>query len=44
MDFLAITEHNHFQAGDIANNPQLYTGPGTLSLRLSVLAYNLGTH
>lgn len=32
LDFLAITEHNHAQAGDIAGNPALYTGPGTLSL------------
>ena len=32
LDFLAITEHNHAQAGDIAGNHALYTGPGTLSL------------
>jgi hypothetical protein len=32
LDFLAITEHNHAQAGDIANNHALYTGPGSLSL------------
>jgi hypothetical protein len=32
LDFLAVTEHNHAQAGDIAENPALYTGPGTLSL------------
>ena len=32
LDFLAITEHNHAQAGDIANNHALYTGPGNLSL------------
>jgi hypothetical protein len=32
LDFLAITEHNHAQAGDIATNPTLYTGPGSLSL------------
>ena len=32
LDFLAITEHNHAQAGDIAGNPALYTGPGSLAL------------
>jgi Lamin Tail Domain len=32
LDFLAITEHNHAQAGDIAGNHALYTGPGSLSL------------
>ena len=32
LDFLAIPEHSHAQAGNIANNPVLYTGPGTLSL------------
>jgi hypothetical protein len=32
LDFLALTEHNHAQAGDIAGNPMLYTGPGSLSL------------
>jgi hypothetical protein len=32
LDFLAITEHNHADAGDIANNHALYTGPGSLSL------------
>lgn len=32
LDFLAITEHNHAQAGDIAGNHALYTGPGLLSL------------
>jgi len=26
LDFLAITEHNHAQAGDIAGNHALYTG------------------
>ncbi len=32
LDFLAITEHNHAQAGSIAGNHTLYTGPGSLSL------------
>jgi hypothetical protein len=32
LDFLAITEHNHADAGDIAGNHPLYTGPGNLSL------------
>ncbi len=32
LDFLAVTEHNHAQAGDIAGNHALYTGPGALSL------------
>jgi hypothetical protein len=32
LDFMAITEHNHAQAGDIAGNHALYTGPGSLSL------------
>jgi hypothetical protein len=32
MDFFAITEHNHADAGDIANNHALYTAPGSLSL------------
>lgn len=32
LDFLAITEHNHAQAGDIAEIPVLYTGPGSLAL------------
>lgn len=32
LDFLAVTEHNHAQAGDIAGNHGLYTGPGSLSL------------
>ena len=32
LDFIAITEHNHAQAGDIAGNHALYTGPGSLSL------------
>jgi hypothetical protein len=32
VDFLALTEHNHAQAGDIAGNHLLYTGPGSLSL------------
>ena len=32
IDFLAVTEHNHAQAGDIAGNPALYTGPGSLAL------------
>jgi hypothetical protein len=29
VDFLAVTEHNHAQAGDIAENHTLYTGPGS---------------
>jgi hypothetical protein len=32
LDFFAITEHNHADAGSIAANPILYTGPGSLSL------------
>jgi len=32
LDFLALTEHNHAKAGDIAGNHALYTGPGSLSL------------
>ena len=32
LDYLAITEHNHAQAGDIAGNHALYTGPGARSL------------
>jgi hypothetical protein len=32
LDFLALTEHNHKQAGDIAENTALYTGPGSLAL------------
>jgi hypothetical protein len=32
LDFIAITEHNHADAGDIAGNPALYTGPWNLSL------------
>jgi hypothetical protein len=32
LDFLAVTEHKHAQAGDIAGNLTLYTGPGFLSL------------
>jgi hypothetical protein len=32
LDFLAITEHNHADAGSIATNHALYTGPGSISL------------
>ena len=32
LDFIALTEHNHAQAGDIAENQALYTGPGSLAL------------
>ena len=32
LDFFAITEHNHADAGSIATNHALYTGPGSLSL------------
>jgi hypothetical protein len=32
LDFIALTEHNHAQAGDIAGNHALYTGPGSLAL------------
>ena len=32
VDFFAITEHNHADAGSIATNHALYTGPGSLSL------------
>ena len=33
LDFMAITEHNHPQAGNIANNHALYNGDGPTSLR-----------
>src|SRR6185436_18826241 len=32
LDFLAVTEHNHAQAGAIANNHALYNGPQPASL------------
>jgi len=33
LDFMAITEHNHPRAGQIANNPGLYNGNAPTSLR-----------
>ena len=32
LDFLAITEHNHSQAGQIATNHSLYSGTASTSL------------
>ncbi len=33
LDFLAVTEHNHrFAPSDLEDDPQLYTGPDSLSL------------
>lgn len=32
LDFVAITEHNHAQAGRIANDPSLYSGSTSVSL------------
>src|SRR5262245_38755338 len=40
VDFLAITEHNHSQAGQIADDPQLYNGTVSLSLISTANRFN----
>jgi hypothetical protein len=40
LDFLAITEHNHSQAGRIANNPELYSGSVDTSLISTARRFN----
>ena len=39
LDFLAITEHNHAGAGDIADNPALYNGTDPMSLRSAAQSF-----
>ena len=44
VDFLAITEHNHKQAGKIADDPQLYNGTVSLSLISTANRFNDDGH
>lgn len=41
LDFLAVTEHNHAQAGAIAGNHALYNGPQPASLISTAAQFNL---
>lgn len=40
LDFLAVTEHNHAQAGEIAGNHALYNGPQPASLISTAAQFN----
>lgn len=42
LDFLAVTEHNHAQAGDIAGNHALYNGAQPASLISTAARFNTG--